>query len=79
MPAPVLERGLRGALEAQRGQQAGRKRREKLLRALGKVMPVCTLVDPSYATSLHSMCPRRVNGLLCVQLSVSWHAAVLPP
>ena len=44
VPAPVLERGLRGVLEAQRGLQAGRERREKLLRALGQVLPSCTLV-----------------------------------
>ena len=79
VPAAVLERGLRGALEAQRGLQAGRKRREKLLRALGKVMPVCTLVDLSHATSsaLHSMWARGGNELLCVQVRVSWQAAVL--
>ena len=79
VPAAVLERGLRGALEAQRGLQAGRKRREKVLRALGKVMPVCTLVDLSHATSsaLHSMCSRGGHELLCVQVRVSWQAAVL--
>ena len=67
VPAAVLKRGLRGALEAQRGLQAGRKRREKLLRALGKVMPVCTLVDLSHATSsaLHSMCSRGGNERRC--------------
>ena len=64
MPAPVLERGLRGALEAQRGLQARRKRREKLLRALGKVTPLCTLVDLSSARSVHTMCPRRGSQML---------------
>ena len=68
VPALVLERGLRGALEAQRGLQAGRRHREKLLRALGKVMPFVPLdltSDKLEAKACFHVPPQRQWIALC--------------